>query len=151
MRNWLRLWPIIFVKVGTMWASPPTKCRRKLTATLASFGKGGGTAKPWRRIGNEIRNFRSETNVGRLDHKPPKTCPYLTERWGQRSLPELYFYSVIRRGRRPRRPEKQFRIRRIFTPLSETARAMVSRFKSWKSREGEGKIGVPKTVDKSPF
>ena len=31
---------------GTMWASSPTKCRRKLTATLASFGKGGGTAKP---------------------------------------------------------------------------------------------------------
>ena len=40
---------------GTMWASPPTKCRRKLTAALASFGKGGGFCEA-KDGGLEIKN-----------------------------------------------------------------------------------------------
>ena len=44
---------------------------------------------------SELMNKIFPFSVGRLAHKPPKTCPYLTERRGRRSLQELYFYSGI--------------------------------------------------------
>ena len=37
-----------------------------LLLTLASFGKGGGTAKPWRRIGNKKQSFFS---AGVIDYR----------------------------------------------------------------------------------